>query len=216
MRRKYFPNVERFKVIETEEDAYWLGFLFTDGNVYKNQVTLKLQPCDRHILESFCTYLHLPFEIIKEKRNKLLAIQLNCKNIANNLRLQGCTERKTFTLQPPNIAEHLVPAFLKGAIDGDGCISFFNSKQKHCNKLYTYKRLVVHFCSASLHFIQWVSDNCNTFAHVYNNIGINKNLYQMQISGKKALTLLQILYSTECPHLHRKYEKFVQAQLHYA
>lgn len=204
IRKIYFPNVERFKVIETEEDAYWLGFMFTDGNVYKNQITLKLQPCDKHILESFCIYLNVNTQIIKTKKNGLLSIQLMSKHIANNLKMQGCTERKTFTLQPPNIAEHLLPAFLKGAIDGDGGV-YFNRN-----------RFILYFCSASLPFITWVNEQWYNLCGISNIINKQGNVYQTQISGARAYALAQTLYSTNCPHLQRKYEKFQQAQLHYA
>lgn len=32
--RKHFFNESYFEVIDTEDKAYWLGFLYADGNIY--------------------------------------------------------------------------------------------------------------------------------------------------------------------------------------
>ena len=34
--RKYFHNVNFFEKIDTEEKAYWLGFMFADGYIIDN------------------------------------------------------------------------------------------------------------------------------------------------------------------------------------
>ena len=142
-----------------------------------------------------------------------MAVQLMSKYIANNLKSQGCTERKTFTLQPPNIEKHLIPAFLKGAIDGDGGV-YFKEKIQHCNgnKYWQFK---IHFCSASLPFITWINEQWKNLCGHANSIGKNKNTYQTQISGMYAFWLAKILYFTNSPHLTRKHSKFLQAQSYY-
>src|SRR5262249_16934814 len=60
--RRQRPNTRQvkrdfFKVIDTNEKAYWLGFLAADGAIFSNgrqySVTLDLQPRDLHWLERF-------------------------------------------------------------------------------------------------------------------------------------------------------------------
>ena len=60
--RRAHPNTRQakrdyFKVINTNEQAYWLGFLAADGAIFCNgrqySVTLDLQPGDLHWLERF-------------------------------------------------------------------------------------------------------------------------------------------------------------------
>lgn len=35
--RKYFHNIDFFEVIDTEEKAYWLGFMYADGYIINNE-----------------------------------------------------------------------------------------------------------------------------------------------------------------------------------
>jgi len=35
--RKYFHNVDFFETIDTEEKAYWLGFMYADGYIVNNE-----------------------------------------------------------------------------------------------------------------------------------------------------------------------------------
>ena len=55
--RKNQVNKEYFKIIDTEEKAYWLGFIMADGCVYEQKPTYKFQMNlkkeYRHILEGF-------------------------------------------------------------------------------------------------------------------------------------------------------------------
>ena len=55
--RRYNVNHEYFKIIDSEEKAYWLGFLYADGCVRKSksgsQVVLKLSTKDEGHLIKF-------------------------------------------------------------------------------------------------------------------------------------------------------------------
>ena len=54
-RQKYKFQENFFEIIDTQEKAYWLGFLFADGNVYKkrNSYYIKLSVCDKEVVERF-------------------------------------------------------------------------------------------------------------------------------------------------------------------
>ena len=55
-------NIHFFDIIDTEEKAYWLGFLFADGAVtqYKHSydIELSLQIGDKEHVEKFAKYLY--------------------------------------------------------------------------------------------------------------------------------------------------------------
>src|SRR5579863_1325734 len=53
-KQKYPINENIFDEINTEEKAYWLGFLYADGNVSKtNRTRLSLAEEDREIVDKF-------------------------------------------------------------------------------------------------------------------------------------------------------------------
>lgn len=54
-RTKYSFDHNFFEIINTEEKAYWLGFMYADGNVRKrkNQSVIQIKVNDHEIIEKF-------------------------------------------------------------------------------------------------------------------------------------------------------------------
>ena len=52
-RRKFSLNESYFETIDSEEKAYWLGFILADGCLKGHQFCLCLSECDKYILEEF-------------------------------------------------------------------------------------------------------------------------------------------------------------------
>ena len=53
-------NSNIFNTIDTEEKAYWLGFLYADGNVLDNNtISLELSTVDKEHLIKFNSFLNL-------------------------------------------------------------------------------------------------------------------------------------------------------------
>lgn len=127
-KNKYFYDENYFEKIDSEEKAYFLGFIFSDGSVIydtkKSQykVCLKLHTKDKHILESFIECIKGEMKIWKHGQREIGEVSLSGKKITNDLIKLGATPKKTFTLQYPNIEENLERHFLRGYFDGDGCI----------------------------------------------------------------------------------------------
>ena len=56
---KYKYDINYFEVIDTEEKAYWLGFIYADGcisNDNKQQLIIELCKQDKIVLEKFKRY----------------------------------------------------------------------------------------------------------------------------------------------------------------
>jgi hypothetical protein len=127
-KHKYFYDENFFEKIDSEEKAYFLGFIFADGCVVNNskkfryQVTLKLHTKDKHILESFITSVKGEMPVWKHGQREMVEISFSGKKMVNDLIDLGVTQNKTFTLQYPTINETLERHFLRGYFDGDGCI----------------------------------------------------------------------------------------------
>lgn len=68
-----------FKAIDTEEKAYWLGFLYADGNISKdkNVIELSLKESDIEHLKQYRKFLNLENKPFDCKKNLLLTMSLN-------------------------------------------------------------------------------------------------------------------------------------------
>lgn len=53
LKRKFYLDEEYFKEIDSNEKAYWLGFIAADGYINKNELVIELQESDKEHLEKF-------------------------------------------------------------------------------------------------------------------------------------------------------------------
>lgn len=123
-------NENFFEKIDTEEKAYWLGFLYADGNV-SNEKQKNLQIClsseDKEHLLKFSEDIESEYSV-GEYNYKSEVVQLRIPNekIVNDLINCGCFPRKTFILKAPSkeiVPDSLKRHFIRGYFDGDGCKS---------------------------------------------------------------------------------------------
>lgn len=144
--KKYNVNEEFFTIIDTEEKAYWLGFLYADGYVRmkynrSGELRLKLGLKDRNHIELFTKSInssHKIKDIISSVTVKGIKHISECSTlsiyntkIVQDLYKHGCTNNKTFTIRFPNLNKDLERHFIRGYFDGDGCV--YN--RKNTNKL---------------------------------------------------------------------------------
>ena len=134
--RKYSVNQNYFDDIDTPNKAYILGFLYADGNVSKNgsTINLTLQECDKEILEKIKDELDYTGDLRYSDNSKRVgsngyiskntySLLVNCKHMHEQLIDKGVVPRKSLILEFPNwLSSDLLPHFLRGYMDGDGCI----------------------------------------------------------------------------------------------
>ena len=137
----YKVNSSFFETIDTEEKAYILGYVITDGHVTNDgKLMFAAAEKDRDILEKIKVAMqsthHIKEKIIHNKPQCILDIssEAMCKDI----RKYGIDNRKSYTLKmdiiqntiSPELERHLI----RGMIDGDGSLictmnkSGFNKK----------------------------------------------------------------------------------------
>lgn len=129
--KRPFENRDIFKIIDTEEKAYWLGFLYADGSVGStdNRVELGLAEKDLHHIEKFKSFIGLENKISYRPSSKSYRYQFKDKVFKDNLIEQGCVPNKSLVLKFPSqdqVPKHLIRHFLRGYFDGDG--HFTNTK----------------------------------------------------------------------------------------
>jgi intein-encoded DNA endonuclease-like protein len=130
--QKYTVDETFFETIDTEEKAYWLGFMFADGNVQGRQFRVGLAVVDKDHLEQFKKALKtdrpIKFNRGRKFANSLshdsVTIQIGSMKMVADLIRHGCVPAKSLIIKYPiTIPEYLQVHFIRGVFDGDGSIT---------------------------------------------------------------------------------------------
>ena len=209
---KFDFNRRFFENIDTEKKAYWLGFIYADGSVYKSKdnishhLVIKLSSKDINHLHKFRSDFSLPHEIKLRKEISFgggfesARIRITSKELVNDLIKHGCIPNKTFVLQFPNINENLYNHFIRGYFDGDGSISITNN-QKQITILGNYD------------FLSKIQEvlikNCNiTKTKITKKDKIYYLKYGGNVNAKKISDFLYANYSTCLERKQKFYENY--------
>ena len=139
-KKKYSIDENYFEVIDSEDKAYFLGFIYADGCVYERKkgnsiersLSIKLNERDVEILEAFKFYSKSNHSIAKSTvitngtTSNIAAIQIYSSKIFLDLLNKGCFPNKTCKIKFPDtdiVPSELIPHFIRGYFDGDGCIT---------------------------------------------------------------------------------------------
>lgn len=130
-------NEHVFDEINSEEKAYWLGFIFADGYISSNsyRFELSLKGSDAEHLYKFNTFMqhnkdNISLGEIQQNGKTYVRCRWNVSNkhLWNSLNVLGCTPNKSLTLKFPSetaLAAELIPNFIRGYFDGDGCLTYY-------------------------------------------------------------------------------------------
>lgn len=215
---KYTCNEHYFDIIDTEEKAYWLGFMYADGFIqnkrkYGNyKVGLSLTESDREHLEKLKNCLESNVEIktyipkTKYNSKPYCKLLVTSNILAEGLIKHGCVTNKTELLTFPDwLNEDLKIHFIRGYIDGDGSVCYWYGNND--NKFYCGIRLV-----GTKEMIEGIQNFLGTHlktAPRWKDRDVNNT--QLNIGGnKQVLRLLDLLYGNANIYLDRKYEKYLE------
>lgn len=127
--------INKFDIIDTEEKAYWIGFLTADGCVNDKQLLIRLAEVDILHIEKFKKFFGVDYKISKTISNlngkKFIGYEyrISSKKFVSSLYKHNLVPRKSFTTEIPNsIPNELMSHFIRGLIDGDGSLSISNNK----------------------------------------------------------------------------------------
>lgn len=204
-RKKISSNDTLFEIINNEEKAYWLGFLYADGSITHNikskryviEVSLSIK--DILHLEKFKKFLNCNNQIKIRNKTNSCRILIYSKKMCEDLIKLGCIPKKSLILKFPNetqVPKHLINHFIRGYFDGDGCISFkTNSNSPKIDLLGT------------LDFVK-------TLNTIYKDSIISKdkrhlnNTYSLRFKIKDGVNFLYDIYNNSNIYLDRKFDKY--------
>lgn len=137
--RKYNLNEHYFDVIDTEEKAYILGFIYADGNnlFRTNRICIHLSIVDEEILQKM-SHIFYGEKVLKYnsrlnkdgKKFDYVWLNLHSKHMSRHLAILGVVEAKSHKIIFPEwLDKSLYRHFIRGLIDGDGWISLPKSNR---------------------------------------------------------------------------------------
>ena len=198
-------DVEYFKTIDTEEKAYWLGFIFADGSLHKDkQLTIELDIKDYdHIVkfESAIKRNKIPYTYKRRRGNETVKAVVFGKEFCGYLMQYGLHAKKANDcVFPKNIPKYLIRHFIRGYFDGDGSI-FMRSRDKK------YRWSVLSF-SGTLDMLQNIHKAIPTHMKMLLEFKQNMN-WELKVSKRANLVAwYRWLYSDVHIYLDRKYSKW--------
>lgn len=207
-------NEDFFEVIDTEEKAYWLGFLYADGYIgekFRNgklkQMTLEVAlkgSDDEHLIKFMNSLEYSNYKITHRTVNNsdTCRVGIYCTKLCKDLINKGCTPKKSLILQFPSyniVPKDLMKHFIRGYIDGDGYLGV-----KHNN---TCDTLRFSICSGSEDFLLSLVKEMGLKNTDYRYRKDNRsNLYIIEIHKEPTLRIINYLYKNSKVHLTRKYD----------
>ena len=130
-KRKYKINEDYFQDLKENEfeKAYWLGFLSADGyvNNQRGELQLELQESDNLHLEKFkkaieCNKPLMEIHCGDKKQFLHWRFVIKCKKMTEDLKQYNIIQNKSLIFEPPQLPSSLIPYWILGYMDGDGCI----------------------------------------------------------------------------------------------
>jgi hypothetical protein len=134
----------------TAERAWILGLIFGDGSVYRDlsRVSLCAAYEDREVLDKVQRILGSTYTVGQAGKGRCIRISIGSSDLARKLVADyGLDADKCRNMRWPNIPPQLVPDFVRGLIDSDGCWSILGGKRGRTRLVFTY-------CSISIQFVR--------------------------------------------------------------
>lgn len=211
-----------FKNIETEIQAYLLGFYAADGSINEKRKTLRihLKSDDAEIVylykDFICpdarTFIVQPHKTTGRggrivQAHQSFGIDINNVEICNSLVDLGFGYAKSYSdLHLPNIKHSLLRHFIRGYFDGDGSVSGFVPKEKNRKPRFRKQFEIVAKSKSIL-------EDIKQFFEKY-TIKINLNyckrddMYKLSTSSMVEFNkIYDLLYSNSNYYLSRKFNK---------
>lgn len=199
-------NQHVFDKIDTEDKAYWLGFIFADGYIsssdYSFELSLSIADIDHlHKFNKFMEHkkdnVKIGYAVSNGKTFQRCRWWICNRHLWNTLNSIGCCPKKSLILKFPDESifadKYLIRHFIRGYFDGDGTIGI------------SYTKPLMSLLGTES-FLKSVDD----YILGDSKIHITKNrAFAMQRSSTYAVFIAYCLYYKSNIYLNRKYNKFL-------
>lgn len=222
--KKLIYDDKIFEIIDTEEKAYWLGFLMADGYITVTdrnaELGIELNIKDKRHLFKFQKFLKTNAMVQERNRffekvannycNKTLSscfIRIYNKKIVEDLINLGFQQNKRnkglkFCQIPDNLKRH----FIRGFFDGDGSIAKIHNRANYiCNITSKDEKFLKEI--RKILYIEGINSYLTNWTNGYNN-----KIYQLNVAAKKDVEkYLNFIYQDSKIYLERKHSLYLIA-----
>lgn len=193
-----------------EDEAYYLGLLYADGNVTQRSFSIALQEGDVHIIESLKKDLKSQAKIgtvlkKKEHHQNQRRIFISNKKMVSDLITLGCIPNKSNTISTFKnyVPFELRKYFILGYFDGDGGL---NQDKRGCN---SFKWSIV----GNYGILHEMREHLDMLGIFRNANCLNQGSHELKFSldysnYRSCKELFDLFYDFKSPFLLRKYESF--------
>lgn len=189
-----------FEEINTEQKAYWLGFIYADGYISKGEFGIGLSIKDESRLLKFRKFINYTGNLRYRKDTNSCILSFRNKKIVSDLKKLGVLERKSKTIKFPSqeqVPKKYLRHFIRGFIDGNGSICYNRNGLARLSIVGTFSML--DGIVSTLNFKR------NKIARA-NKYGCHE-VNQISWLGEYVLDYLKLLYGNSHISLDRKYAK---------
>lgn len=219
--KKHDYDESVFDVIDTEEKAYWAGFIMgdgqieefkrprSDGSIYLNyRLNINLKYSDINHLQKFLDFLKCTTKKIKKVNVKMPSgniaevghIRISSRPLSLALIDKGIIPRKSLNEpEPSGIPNHLIRHFIRGLLDADGMIS--DAEKTTPSATICDGKVLMKWVQKQYPYLSLKKDNqCN-------------GLYILRTKKENVLNFLNSLYENSTIYLERKYQRYLIIKL---
>lgn len=220
--RTKFDNTV-FDIIDTEEKAYWLGFLYADGYISSSPLNPNIKSrydFELSLSDKDTNHLHKFNKFMKHEKDNVKVGKVKCgeticgrcrwsvvnKHLWKRLNEIGCTPNKSLTLKFPDEStfqsKDLIRHFIRGYFDGDGSLG-----------LYPTKYITPQYSCALLgtkNFLEKVLEYADIQVEFRHDKRHSEETFSFNLSTYRTKKFLDYLYKDCTIYLDRKFFKYLE------
>lgn len=197
---KYERNHNFFSE-KSNNSIYWAGFIAADGNVKDTRLRVKLKYTDKPHLEVLKLHIEYTGVIKKDCSRRLdkvhcgALLYISSNKIVTDLKkLYNITEKKSLTLEPPNIEGLEADLFILGYFDGDGTV--YNKRNYKCVRFYGTKEIN-----------EWIKARVNNiYPKNSGSIYKKENIWCFELNPRASEFFIKHYGNLKCHKLERKWK----------
>jgi hypothetical protein len=194
-----------FKEINEPEKAYWIGVLATDGCVSENsRISLSQIIRDAPLVDAFASTVGAEMFIKtrkitnelflgKTKTKIMRVVRFTSKQMATDLQKELITPKKTKSLSLSPCGLRFPEAYLKGCLDGDGCVGKINFSFSSGSEIWVdqARQLILDNTGHSLAKYQRISKDTNREVFVLQGLRRDQPVLEWLYSEKSGFSQME-------------------------